>query len=268
MGSGAAGVARARRRVGTVNFEPVLEAIIAVAAGQSDNLANDEVDLLERATGLDRGRSPTPGSPAGWLGGDIRQALTSAGRLFDPAHLVTIATNTNSTAAASAASELRIFSTVVVSFTRMVERFDRWAFGFGMLATALDEMLSDPEGQAILVLFWLAFYDGGLGRNIEQIVRLAPQAEGMSGFRTLIAAIRRDVRGAAEAIPERLVAAATVFPERQKELAARILELRKTEANAIDAVLARFPEVLMSEPTATREIDAASTTIGGDEESG
>ena len=234
---------RVRRRVGSEEFERVLEAILAVAGGGADQLTDSEVALLEHATALDRGRVSTPGSPQGWISGDFRETIVACSKVLGPCNLAALAIESDMSALWQAASEVKSFARVILAFARLVAPVDRWAYGFGMLGTALEEMLEKPDSQAMAVLFLVAARAAGLGDGIDTITHLGKVADQIATMSAVLGAIRQEIPGAAEALPERLVAAAAIRPDRQAELAKRVGKLRADDPEAMDAVLARFPEI-------------------------
>lgn len=234
---------RVRRRVGSEEFERVVEAIVAVAGGGAGRLADSEVALLEHATALDSGRALIPGSPGGWISGDFRETLFACSKVLSPSNLAAVAVESDMSALCQAASEVKTFARVILSFARLVAPVDRWAYGFGMLGTALEEMLEKPDSQAMAVLFLVAARAAGLGDGIDTITHLGKVADQITTMSAVLGAIRQEIPGAAEALPERLVAAAAIRPDRQAELAKRVGKLRADDPEAMDAVLARFPEI-------------------------
>jgi len=220
-----------------------LEAILAGMEGRGNQLPDTEVSLLERATGLDRGRVPTPGSPQGWMTGDFRETIVACSKVLSPSNLAALAGESDISALSQSASEVRTFSRVVLAFARLVAPVERWAYGFGMLATALEEILGEPDTQAMAVVFLVAARDAGLGNGIDTIANLGTVADQIATFSAVLSAIRQEIPGAAEGLSDRLVAAASIRPDRQTELSAWFGKLRADNPEAMGALLARFPEI-------------------------
>ena len=143
-----------RRRTGTENFEFVLDSMLRVAGGKTDDLSDDDVRQLEHAIGMDRARGDvlaSIGKP--WVEGDPREDVENISQIVNPALLTETLKVATDDELCSCRDEARQFMTAISAQGSVLrETAGRWAFGLGAYGAFLDDMGSTHTGQAWLTL--------------------------------------------------------------------------------------------------------------------
>lgn len=229
----------ARKRVGAKDFGWFVESLFLAGAGRGKDLLNEDIEVLERGLGLDRARSDRLPSGQPWLTGDPRADLVTMAKLFHPGELVAGLDELDDAELVAAREEAKAFLVFVATVGRVVRTgFDRWAYGFGMFGTWVEDVARDPASQRRLLLVWLAFRRTELRDNMRAAISQAKEVAEAERALQMVEALREAVPALGKAITVREVVRASFDPSARAHLQQRIACLRDSHAAEIDSFLA------------------------------
>jgi hypothetical protein len=239
---------QARRRSGTSQFPTVGRIILEIVADRFQGFdidpetGEDDGAVLERSWGLERARTDRLANADPWLEGDLTPDLARLGHLVAANPMVELAQQPDAKLDA-ARIEVKEFLTTITIAARMFARlFDKDAFGYGMLGDLFS--LKEGKGQATLLLGWLLLrQDESLHEGMRQMARLSEQAQAMERLYEVSEDLRQEVPALSSVLsPERL-GAAQLSTEGSDQLREEIRTLANGNRQAVDAVLARYPDL-------------------------
>lgn len=262
-------VARARRRVGAMDFDIFAGFLYRVAAGTFEGLGQPgdpqaPIDLRAIESGFDLGRGRTehigevgPWLPATWIDDTFAAPDGGGVALLGADELAEIGDGQ----LAIARDEVRAAAEFVGYAAGLLDRaFGRGAFGLSVLGETMREL--DPQGQALWFLMWARARFRGTpaeGERLAEFVADIPRLREELVSLEVPVRMREEVPALASALsPERLLGALR-DPERFGE------ELRREYAAEAEAFVAAHPEYFADEGDgdATASRPDESTRRGG-----
>ena len=231
-----------RKRVGTKNFGWFIESLFLAGTGRGEDLLDEDIDVLERGLGIDRARSDRLPSGQPWLTGDPRADLVTMATLFKVDDLAASLDSLDDAELMTAREEAKAFLVFVAALGRVVRTgFDRWAYGFGLFGTWVEDVAQDPAGQRRLLLLWLAFRRTELRENMRAAISQAEKVAEAERALQMVEALREAVPAVGKAITVRDVVRASFDPSERRLLQERIARLRENHGAEIDSFLAGWP---------------------------
>lgn len=230
-------LAMIRRRSGTQSFGEVLQSLLLVGAGRSNELTDDAVDQLEHALGMDRARSDVLGSTGKpWLEGDPRSDLENISKLSDPSKIVANIDNASDDELNLARNEVKHFCTGISDLAYVMrESGDNWSYGIAAWGRSFDDLREDATGQAYLVGIWLTCKEEGSESGMQSVLdSIAVSPDLRAEFDTLVS-LRNAVPEVAAAIPLNWFSRSMRDPDYYRKLQDAIAALRLEHGEKIDA---------------------------------
>jgi hypothetical protein len=236
-------VRRARRRVGTDEFDGFMQSLLMVGSGHSQMVKLEDLEVLEHGMAMDRARTdklPSTGRP--WLeGSDPREDFEQIGALSDP---------TAQRGAVDAASDeqlrqtrdaVKLFLPTIINIGGVLgDLYDPSAFGYAAYAKVFAELEDDPDGQAFITGVFLAVTAAGLGEGIESMTAQYTDSERNRARHETLAALREAVPELAPIMSNRRLLAADKDQAKAEQLRRDIAEVRQEVAPEMDAFFEEY----------------------------
>lgn len=237
----------ARRNVGRERFATVVRVLGEVGAGRfisrdHDGDADEAGRLIDRALGLERGRTDRLASAAPWLNSDPGVDLGLLSDILGARSMVGLAEISDSQIDL-ARVEVQSLIGVVTAVAPLVERLHgRGAFGLGMMGRLFGA--SAPRSQALILLGWLALRSNDtLRAGLQEIAAIAPQATATTQLYGVICLLREEVPVLAPILTDDRLAAAQLNESAAIALNSEIARLRADHTDSFDEFFGAHPEV-------------------------
>lgn len=240
-----------RKRVGSGQFDLVLENFLRLVGGGVARLSDDDLEEMDHALGFDQARRDVlAGTGKPWLEGDRREDFKNISRANDPALHLQMLEEATDVDLCLARDQLRSLATMMAALGSVVrDTAGRWTFGLGAHGAFMEEAESSAQGRAQMILGWLALNHLGFTDGIRVMLEEAPKAQTarlmLNGLQTLC----EEIPAAREVLSERRLKRYLSDPATQEQINAGLRDLRRQLPEEFEAFFLRHPEYcLSSEP--------------------
>jgi hypothetical protein len=241
IGSGA--IRRARRRVGTDEFDGFMQSLLLVGSGHTEMIKLEDLEVLEHGMAMDRARTdilPSTGQP--WLErSDLRVDFEQIGALNDPGAQLAAVNAASDEQLRGARDAAKLFMPTIINIGGVLgDLYDPSAFGYAAYAKAFAELEDNPDGQAFITGAFLTMTAAGLGEGIESTTAQYDDSERNRARHETLAALREAVPELAPIMSNRRLLAADKDPVKAEQLQREIAEMREDLGTEMDAFFEEF----------------------------